>query len=219
MQDTPTPEFLAAQLRKPSGEFAPVIGEMMNEINEFLYDFMVECMNLKPDETILEIGFGNGKFFEKLFTVSDSLKVSGIDYSKEMAASARDLNAERIKSGNLIINEGSSDALPFDDGMFDKVLSSMVIYFWEKPVSHLKEIHRVLKPGGMLFTGIRSRESMMQFPFTTYGFKLYETDEWCKILEENQFEIISANTKSQDIEVDEKMMQLESICIAAKKVG
>jgi hypothetical protein len=71
----------------------------------------------------------------------------------------------------------------------------------------------------MLFTGIRSRESMMQFPFTTYGFKLYETDEWCKILEENQFEIISANTKSQDIEVDEKMMQLESICIAAKKVG
>ncbi len=58
---------MARQLRKPSGAMGNKVGEMMNKANAFLYDFAFDCMKIKHGEAILEIGFGNGIFFEKVF--------------------------------------------------------------------------------------------------------------------------------------------------------
>jgi hypothetical protein len=67
-QSRPDPAFIAEQLRKPSGSFAPNIARKMDHVNEPLFDLTLEPMWLTDNESILEIGFGSGSFFPKIFS-------------------------------------------------------------------------------------------------------------------------------------------------------
>ena len=212
----PDPEFVAQQLRKPSGKFAGKIGQKMDVVNEPLFNLTLETMDPAEDDHILEIGFGTGRYIHRLFSANKGIRVAGVDYSKKMMEMAKQHNRGAIAAGKLDIKQGSSKALPFPEATFDKVFCNMVIYFWEDPDPHLQEIHRVLKPGGSFFTGMRRRKSMLAFPFVDYGFELYTTREWQEILRENGFTFLE-NQFSRDpsIEVDGNDVHLESCCIAA----
>lgn len=214
----PGPEFIAQQLRRPSGRFAQTIGQKMNQVNKPLYDLTVEAMELRENDHLLEIGFGNGKFFSDLLSRGKGLKVSAVDFSKEMVAEAKERNRDLVSSGRLNIKLGSSESLPFPDATFDKVFCNMVIYFWDHPEAHLKEVHRVLKPGGKFYTGMRTPESMRYFPFVEHGFNLYETDEWENVLLRNGFSLLAGVVKKDpEIEVDGRPVCLESCCLVGKK--
>lgn len=214
----PDPEFIAKQLRKPTGEFAGKIGKNMNRVNEALFDLTLGEMQPKDGESILEIGFGTGKFFEKLLSAARNLRVYGIDFSDKMVETAKGNNPSDIASGNLMVKWGQSDDIPYPDQSFDKVFCNMVIYFWEQPEKHLSEIHRVLKPGGTFYTGFRTKESMHYFPFVKNGFVLYEVDEWQEILKDNGFSLLHSRASTDPaIEVKGKKVRLESYCITAKK--
>jgi len=67
--------LFASQLRKPGFLFGKKVGLQMNAGNAFLYEFTINTMQLKDGESILEIGFGNGKFFEQLFLRAKQLKI------------------------------------------------------------------------------------------------------------------------------------------------
>ena len=162
----PTPEFLAKQLRKPTGFFSKKVGNTMNRANGVLYDFALETMGLQAGSEVLEIGFGNGKMFPKLFSKAPGIRVTGLDFSADMVKQARRNNAPLLQSGKLQIHEGASNCTPFPDNSFDKVFCINVLYFWDNPEEHLREVLRVLKPGGRFYPIIRSKESMLTMPFT-----------------------------------------------------
>lgn len=212
-------QFIAGQLRKPNGDFAPKVAEKMNTVNEPLYHLTLKTLQLADNESVLEIGFGSGKFFDKLFLEANNLDVSGIDYSKEMVEMATQINSAQVATGHLKLDNGSSDSLPYADQRFDKVFCNMVIYFWEQPENHLKEIRRVLKQNGKFYIGFRPRKSMLQLPFTQYDFTLYDPDDWSAILRQNGFSIAGLEQSTDPaIEDNGNKMQLESICIVAGKV-
>ncbi len=214
----PEPEFMAQQLRKPSGKHASNVGEKMNQVNEPLYDLTLDVMQPQDYDEVLEIGFGTGKFFPKLFDRANGLKVSGIDYSEAMVETAMRQNQDTINSGNLDIKVGNSNDLPYPDHSFDKIFTSMVIYFWDRPKSHLKEIRRVLKPKGKFYTGLRTRESMLVFPFVEHGFNLYENREWEKIMTQNGFFHLNTHKRMDpELDLDGNKLRLESCCIVAQK--
>ncbi len=210
---------IAKQLRKPSGALAGKVGNGMNKSNRFLYDFTLEAMQLADNESILEIGFGNGKFFNKLFSTAKNLQISGLDFSPEMVKEAAVNNPSTSSSGQLTLRLGSSDKIPFADNSFDKVFCINVIYFWELPATHLKEIRRVLKPGGRFYTSIRSKESLAQMPFAKYGFTIYTQDEWIQMLEANHLQHVHTKiTENEpDAEFDKQVYKMESLCIVAEK--
>lgn len=214
----PDPEFIARQLRKPSGDFAPEVGQTMDQVNEPLYDLTLDVMQPEDNKVILEIGFGTGKFFDKLFTRANGLQICGIDFSEAMVRVAKENNEDAISSGDLKVEVASSNAIPFPDQSFDKVFCNMVVYFWDRPEIHLKEVRRVLKPEGAFYTGMRSRKSMLVFPFVEYGFNLYRTEEWEDILVQNSF-LFEKTEKRFDPEIDfeDKKLRLESCCIVAEK--
>ncbi|MCU7492102.1 MAG: class I SAM-dependent methyltransferase [Ignavibacteria bacterium] len=215
---TAHPEDIAKMLRKPSGPFAKQFAELMHKGNIFLIDLTYETMDLKKDESILEIGFASGRSFEILFSNMNDIKATGIDYSEEMVSQAREINQDAVNSGKLNLYHGSSDNLPFGDNSFDKVYCNNVIYFWDDPSRHLEGVHRVLKPGGMFYTGIRTKETMLLMPTAQYGFTLYEEDDWVKILEQNGFRFILTNKKADPpIEVEGHVFKMVSLCIAAEK--
>jgi len=214
----PEPKTIAQQLRQPSGDLAEEVGYKMNEANKPLYDVVIDLIEPKDNDRILEIGFGNGKFFDKLFSNVNGLKVAGIDYSKEMVEAAKENNSAPITSGRLDLQWGCSDALPYDDQFFDKVFCNMVIYFWDEPEPHLQEIHRVLKSGGRFYTGMRTRESMLNFPFVQFGFNLYKVEEWKEILIENGFSLLKTTSRlDPKMEFNGSELRLESCCVVAIK--
>ena len=60
--------LFAKNLKEPQGEVGKAIGKIMNKINAFITRFTYKEMDIKDDETILEIGFGNGKFINELYS-------------------------------------------------------------------------------------------------------------------------------------------------------
>lgn len=212
-------KIIAKQLRKPGGILAGKVANQMNKINGFLYDFTLDTMQLKDNESVLEIGFGNGKFFDKLFSSANNLVISGLDFSPEMVKEATANNPSATNSGKLDLRFGSSDNIPFPDNSFDKVFCVNVIYFWEQPADHLKEIYRVLKPGGKFYTSIRTKETMAQIPFTNYGFNMYELEEWINILKTNHLHFKHAPKTENEpgAFLDKQFHKVESLCIVAEK--
>lgn len=213
-------KIIAKQLRKPGGLLAGKVGNQMNKTNGFLYDFTVDSMQLKDSESVLEIGFGNGKFFDKLFSVANNLAISGLDFSSEMVKEAKANNPSATNSGKLDLRFGSSDHIPFADNSFDKVFCINVIYFWEQPADHLKEIYRVLKPGGKFYISIRTKETLELMPFTAYGFNMYSENEYVQMLQRNHLHHVKTEKAKNepDAEFGKKTFKAESVCIIAEKL-
>ncbi|MCC5940026.1 MAG: class I SAM-dependent methyltransferase [Balneolaceae bacterium] len=209
-------KFIAQQLRKPSGEFASTIAEKMAEANHPLYDLVNHSMTFRDHDSILEIGFGSGSHFSALLAKANGLNITGIDYSSEMTELAKSINKNNVEAGRLKLHTGNSSQLPFDDSSFHTVFCNMVIYFWDDPADHLKEIQRVLKPGGIFYTGMRTLDSMLQFPFTKFGFNLYSIDEWKSVLQSHGFMIVGELRQRDPVfDDDGDQIQLESVCLAA----
>lgn len=77
---------------------------------------------------------------------------------------------------------------------------------------------RVLKPGGKFYTGIRLKHSMEKFPFTKYGFTMYEAGDWQAITEKNGFVNTAACTlKEPDVDISGQRYEVYAACIEAEK--
>lgn len=211
-------ELIAEQLRKPAGEFAGKVADKMSVGNRPLYDLALKDMDIEENDFILEIGFGGGEHFPDFLSKAENVQICGIDYSEDMVKRASANNGNFIDSGQLKFFLGNSNSLPFKEEAFDKVFCNMVVYFWEDPAEHLREIRRVLKPGGKFYTGMRSRDSMLELPFTKHGFNLYTETAWRSILEENGFSV-QDSTRNTDPALEEggKAIKLESVFITSEK--
>lgn len=93
----------------------------------------------------IEIGVGTGRFAVPL-----GIKF-GLEPSPKMAEIARKRGIEVI--------EGVAEAIPIDDETFDFALMVTTICFLDDPMKALKEINRILKPGGKLIIGFVDKDS------------------------------------------------------------
>jgi SAM-dependent methyltransferase len=209
---------LARQLRKPGGSVGGRVGQMMNRANKPLYDFTLRVMAPAYYQSILEIGFGNGKFFTELAGLAEGLELTGIDYSPTMVNAAKKSNESLTRSGKLKLVLANSEQMPFPGDSFDKAFCINVAYFWDDPALHLKEVWRVLKPGGQLYVTVRSVESMDRMPFTKYGFHKYDTESWKQVIKNAGFEWVGIETFTEpasDYQPDPR--PFESLCYISRK--
>ncbi len=106
---------------------------------------------LKEGESVLDVGCGTGTLAVAASRhVGATGNVSGIDASSEMIARAVK-KAQRAKA-QVDFRIGLVESLPFTDGAFDAVLSTVMLHHLPPKLRHrcAAEIHRVLKPGGRL---------------------------------------------------------------------
>jgi ubiquinone/menaquinone biosynthesis C-methylase UbiE len=150
--------FIRGQFRKPSGLFGRLIGNRMAQGNTFDASWTVSLLNIEPDSRILEIGFGPGVSTQYAAEKASKGFVAGIDHSETMVQAARRRNAAAVKAGRMDLKQGDVASLPYPDESFDKAFSIHSIYFWAKPDDCLKELRRVLKPGGLLATTILPKD-------------------------------------------------------------
>ena len=117
-----------------------------------VYYSMLETMvNMVPDagaERALDLGCGTGNLVSLLLERYPDMQIVGLDPSAGM----REVGAERFRDlPNVEIAEGDALAVPFPDGSFDLVLSSLALHHVppERKPALAKEIARVLRYGGL----------------------------------------------------------------------
>lgn len=142
--------FIDQQYRRPTGIVGQFIGNKMVQQHQPENVWTVSLLSIQPADRVLEAGFGPGVALELITKLVSDGSIAGVDYSPSMIALARRRNAKAIKAGRLKLHYGEITALPFPDTSFDKALSIHTLYFWSDPVKTLKELRRVLKPGGIL---------------------------------------------------------------------
>jgi ubiquinone/menaquinone biosynthesis C-methylase UbiE len=122
----------------------------MNSRHSKLTDWGLSHVTIKQQDTILDVGCGGGRTISKLATIASQGKVYGVDYSEVSVAVARKLNARRIDHGRVEIREGSVSELSFEDDAFDLVTAVETHFWWPDLLVGMREIRRILKPGGTL---------------------------------------------------------------------
>jgi len=103
---------------------------------------------LKKGEVVLDLGCGAGLdlyFYAK--SVGEKGKVYGLDISEDMVSKAKQ-NMELVGIKNAEISIGESDNLSFNDNFFDVVASNGIYNLSPDKEAVMKEVYRVLKPGG-----------------------------------------------------------------------
>lgn len=111
----------------------------------------LDLANLKPGESVLDIGCGTGTLaIAAKQRVGPTGRVYGVDASPEMLARA---GKKANKAGvEVVFKNGIVEALPFPDGQFDAVLSTVMLHHLGRKARQqcAHEVRRVLKPGGRL---------------------------------------------------------------------
>ena len=102
--------------------------------------FLEAAGALTPDVDALEIGTGTGGMLHAL--LARGLRVRGVEINPALIAESRKW------FGELPVQPVSGVALPFPDASFDLVLSFDVFEHIRDSDAHLREVSRVLRPGG-----------------------------------------------------------------------
>ena len=188
---------LATQLRKPEGDLGKQVGQMMNKGNELINLWTIEQLHLEPGDEVLEIGMGNGYFAKEVLAVHPGINYTGMDFSELMVEESITLNQQFINEGRARFHLGAANQLPYPDAAFSKIFTINTVYFWGDANQELKEMKRVLKPGGIFAIGIRSKETMQQMPFTQHGFVKYDKNALEEKLRTNGFTTVSSVEKGE----------------------
>ena len=113
-------------------------------------EWALSLLEIDPADRILEIGAGIGSVVQLAAQQCPLGLVAGIEADPFLVRRARRRNKIDIMHGRIVIGNGSVSALPYPDSSFHKVYSINSVQHWPHLLRDLKEIHRVLRPGGKL---------------------------------------------------------------------
>lgn len=133
----------------------PVVAEYAKAARDYdaKWAFYVEAttretlrrMPMTPATRVLDVGCGTGELLRRLRAKYPDAFLAGLDPVPEMLAVASDK-----LSGNEDLRVGYADSLPWPAKSFDVVVSCNMFHYITHPVEALREMARVIRPGGAL---------------------------------------------------------------------
>ena len=109
-------------------------------------DWAMEPLALAEDDRVLNVPCGHGEFIERMFNRWPTVEIVGIDESLPRLARAA---ARNFGSGVYLMQAGAG-RLPLESSSLDAAVCSAALHCISEPAPMLAEMHRVLKPGGIL---------------------------------------------------------------------
>ncbi|MEY8561269.1 methyltransferase domain-containing protein [Jeotgalicoccus halotolerans] len=156
---------------------------------------LIEMAHASKSETALDVATGGGHTANALAPVVH--KVTAMDLTPEMLVSA-----EKFITGNGHTNvefvEGDAEKMPFKNGTFDLVTCRIAPHHFPNVKDFIKEVYRVLKPGGRFVLNDNVAPENDEFDFfynkieklRDYShFRAWKKTEWLSMLEAENFEI------------------------------
>ena len=141
---------LLKQCSKPRGWLGRLTLWSMNRRHSEVTVWGLKHISIRHLDTIIDVGCGGGMNVARLAAIATRGKIYGVDYSEESVAAARRTNQQSIEAGHVAILHASVSHLPFQDRMCDLVTAVETHYYWPDLNAAMREVLRVLKPGGAL---------------------------------------------------------------------
>lgn len=105
-------------------------------------------MPLAQEGAAIDIGCGPGHLIFDLAKQMPDLHLIGVDMSTEVLDQAESYAAQYGFGDRVSFKKGGAQAVPFPDGSFDLVISTLSLHHWRQPEAVLDEVARILRPGG-----------------------------------------------------------------------
>ena len=144
------------QFGKPTGFLGRLVGHLMAFQNKQRSEWVLSLLEFGRADRVLEVGFGSGMDIQRVSKIAMDGYVAGVDHSEVMVRQAGRRSAAAIAAKRVELKLGSSSHLPFPDASFDKAYAINSAQFWTGPEA-FSELHRVLKPGGLVALAIQPR--------------------------------------------------------------
>lgn len=147
-------------------------GHKLSYPNDVFVTITHRLLSPKDRPKVLDYGFGSGE--NVLYLAKRGFQVSGV----EVSASALKTTASRLEEAGLKADLRllKDEKLPFEDASFDAAIPWQVLNYntWESLARVVKELDRVLKPGGVFFAAINAPGDYQQTHAKPLGNSLYE---------------------------------------------
>jgi SAM-dependent methyltransferase len=132
----------------PSGWLGRMAGRFMLWTNK--QDDVVHVLAVQPGHDVLEIGYGPGGLIRLLAERTDAASIRGVDPSPEMRDQASRHNRKAVRTGRVALEVGTADRTGLPDASVDRAVSVNNVAIWPDLEAAVDELHRVLRPGGIV---------------------------------------------------------------------
>ena len=189
------PRGWRSQFAHPRGFLGRLAGALMASKNAAMNDAAAARLPLGPEDRVLEIGFGHGRALEALAARVPRGHAAGVDPSEAMRAMASRRLRAAVAAGRVELRLASAEQLPFPDASFDAAYAANSVQFWPGPERSMREVRRVLRPGGTLMLAIRLDEPGAG-RFASPGFSAAQVDDVERRLETCGFAVRREDTRA-----------------------
>lgn len=125
--------------------------------------WMLDTLDLQEGIKILDAACGSGKQCASFYsTLNGNCQITGGDVSDELLEKAKQLSAQKSQDIDFV-SLNFDKPFQFEDNTFDLISCCFAIYYSEDIPFTIREMHRVLKPGGRLFTTGPMPENKLEF--------------------------------------------------------
>jgi demethylmenaquinone methyltransferase/2-methoxy-6-polyprenyl-1,4-benzoquinol methylase len=113
--------------------------------------FLVSQMALRPGNLVLDVCTGTAGVAMEIADHHDG-QIVGLDVSHSMLQAGLSAIEKRSLDGRIQLTQGRAEHLPFPDETFDTVVFTYLLRYVQDPDATVRELSRVLKPGGELLS-------------------------------------------------------------------
>jgi SAM-dependent methyltransferase len=176
----------------PRGLPGRIAAMAMNTAHKSVYKNVAEVLQLQREDDLLEVACGNGYFLETYASYVHS--IAGLDLSELMVKMATEKAKDLIEVLTTEIVQGDASQLPWEDNRFSVATTMGSLMIFPKPLESLKEMYRVLLPGGRLVVSVEwNAEDGLDHAkrVKEYGMWIWTGDDVKAMLKEAGFSDIS----------------------------
>lgn len=185
---TMSDDDLRKQFSMPMGDDGRIVMERMNEHHVPLWTEASARLPKSMDGAVLDIGCGGGGFIRMLSEKYPFAMFFGVDISDDAVSMTADVNREMVDGGALDLRVASVESLPFGDASFDMVTAIETYFFWPDLEKGMREIARVVSPGGVVMLASELRlgeddDSEVRAKCDEYGMTLADDDSMLAVMD------------------------------------
>ena len=186
-------DILMRTFGRPSGVLGRLGGIILARTNRRYAAWVVDLLDVRQPDQVLEIGFGPGVAIQML--AARAAHVAGVDPSVEMLRQATRRNAAAISDGRVELRRCSADDMPFVDGNFDKALAINSMQLWPDKLAGLREVSRVLRHDGQIAMAFTAYSGQQREGVTELIAEAGFSD--CRVVETEQAFCVLASASSR----------------------